>query len=151
VEGAPSGARMDAMESAEHRARVRQARHRIRHVMRFQALVSATLVTGAVILFAAGIWVLGALVGLLAVLPVTAPLDWIAIWIRMGNPRHWPDPPTIRPVRPETNLPSSDSPQSPTGWTPKPGVKWSWFAPGFMIGWPTWFRARWIEARNFIR
>jgi hypothetical protein len=104
-----------------------------------------------VVLLAAGIWVLGALVGLLAVLPVAALLDSVVIWIGMGNPRHWPDLPPIRSVRPQTDLAGLHRSDSPTGWTVNPGVKWSRLAPGFMIGWPTWFRARWVEARNFIR
>jgi hypothetical protein len=118
--------------------------------MRLQALVAGALVTVAVVLMASGIWVLGALVGLLAVLPVAALLDSVVIWIGMRNPRRWPDLPPIRSVRPQTNLGSAHG-SEPTGWVVRRGVKWSWFAPGFMIGWPTWFRARWVEARNFIR
>jgi hypothetical protein len=118
--------------------------------MRLQAVVAGILVTGAVVLLVAGVWVLGAVVGLLAVLPVAAFVDSVVIWIGMRNPRHWPNLPPTRSMTAQPNLPSLHGSQ-PTGWVVRRGVKWSWFAPGFMIGWPTWFRARWVEARNFIR
>lgn len=121
--------------------------------MRLQALVAGALVTVAVVLLAAGIRVLGGLVALLAVLPVGAFLDSVLIWMRMANPRHWPDLPPIRSGGSHTNHTGAQGPQSPTGTAVRRRVRWSWswFAPGFMLGWPTWFRARWAEARNFIR
>lgn len=143
-----------AMDPADHRARVRDARRRMRHVMRLQALISGTLVAGAVVLLVVGIWVIGLLLGLLAILPLAAFLDSVVIWIRIQNPRHWPGPSLIPRSGARTNLPgpSSPTPASSTQTIVWRGAwwSWSWFAPGFMIGWPTWFRARWGELRDLV-
>lgn len=122
--------------------------------MRLQALIAGTLLAAAVVLLAAGFWVVGGLFGLLAILPLAAFLDSVVIWMTTRNPRHWPEPPPIRPSDPKTNLAGAHSPiRAPRPQTivrARRSFQWSWFVPGFMIGWSTWFRARWGELRDIV-
>jgi hypothetical protein len=54
--GRDLGCKNEAVDSAEHRTRVRQARRRMKHVMRLQARVGGALVSVAVVLLASGTW-----------------------------------------------------------------------------------------------
>jgi hypothetical protein len=124
------------------------------HVMLRQVLVAGPLMVAAVVLFAAGFWIVGGAVGLLAIVPVGALLDSVVIWIRIRSPRHWHDPPLGRSFCLQTDpAAAAPGPLSMPGaqMIVRRGVQWWWFAPAFMIGWPTWFHARWGELRDLVR
>jgi len=72
------------------------------------------LVAALAILFGLGHWLAGALVTAVALVPVAALLDSVLIWLRMGNPRHWPDDHLrVTSVRTAPRLPAGTHDQPP--------------------------------------